>query len=100
MSGVILLIRFRRTRRSDSPPAPPRIHPKCCSDPEIHLGWPKRLKLKHDKLLIQFHFKFAFNFKLRRYVKEIAKTLRRLPVAELESPTVVGWCRFTLSNPR
>jgi len=43
MSGVILLIRFRPTRRSDSPPAPPpRIHPKCCSDPEIHLmGQPR-----------------------------------------------------------
>jgi len=40
MSGVILPIRFRPTRRSDSPPAPPRMHPKCCSDPEIHLGWP------------------------------------------------------------
>jgi len=40
MSGVILPIRFRPTRRSDSPPTPPRIHPKCCSDPEIHLGWP------------------------------------------------------------
>ena len=37
MSGVILPIRFRPTRRSDSPPAPPRIHLKCCSDPEIHL---------------------------------------------------------------
>jgi len=35
-----LPIRFSTTRRSDSPPAPPRIHPKCCSDPEIHLAWP------------------------------------------------------------
>jgi len=40
LSGVSLLIRFRPTRRSDSPSAPPRIHPKCCSDPEIHFGWP------------------------------------------------------------
>jgi hypothetical protein len=40
MSGAILLIRFRPTRRSDSPPSPPRIHPNCCLGPEIHLGWP------------------------------------------------------------
>jgi len=40
---VNLPIRFTRpTRRSDSPPAPPRIHPKCCSDPEIQFGWPYR----------------------------------------------------------
>ena len=30
MSGVILPIQSRPTHRSDSPPAPPRIHPKCC----------------------------------------------------------------------
>jgi len=36
----ILPILFRSTRRPDSPPAPPRIHPKCCSDIEINSGWP------------------------------------------------------------
>ena len=41
MSGVILPTRFRPICRSDSSPAPPRIHPKCCSDPEVHVGyWP------------------------------------------------------------
>jgi len=28
-------IQFRPTR------PPPRIHTECCSDPEVHLGWPK-----------------------------------------------------------
>jgi len=46
MSRVILLIRFTRTRRSDSPPNPPRIHPKSCSDPEMHLSWPKMFHIE------------------------------------------------------
>jgi len=34
---VVLLMRFTPTRRSDSPAARPRVHPKCWSDPKIHL---------------------------------------------------------------
>ena len=37
LEGVILPIRAIPTRRPDSPPAPPRIHPKCCWHLEIQV---------------------------------------------------------------
>ena len=40
ISGVILPIRFRPTRRSDSTPAPPRIQPKMLTGSRDYIGWP------------------------------------------------------------
>jgi len=45
-SGDVMSIRvyirgsFAHTIQTDSPPAPPRIHTKSCSNPKTHLGWP------------------------------------------------------------
>ena len=55
----------------------------------------KRLKLKCDIVLSIF----AFKFNLRRYTKEEGKT--RGGEGEAGAPpSVVRWCRLTLSNPR
>jgi len=46
-----------------------------------------RLKLKYDKLLSSF----AFKFNLRRYIADLATGERVREILD-----VVGWCRLTL----
>ena len=55
----------------------------------------KRLKLKYDESL----FDFAFEFNLRRYIKDLQDLFGRARPAGRGAAGAVGRCRLTLSNP-
>ena len=59
--------------------------------PTLKAPGTKCLKLKYDKLLSNF----AFKFKLRRYTMVYDYTLK----VKYAALTKVGQCRLTLSNP-
>jgi len=68
-----------------------RLTPGC---PCVDHTWFQRVKLKYDEPLSSF----AFNFDLRRYTLAESETDVKRKKDLLYA--LVGWCSFTLSNPR
>jgi hypothetical protein len=66
--------------------------------PRVESAWFQRLKLGYDEPLSRF----AFNFDLRRYIKDedIGHVSEANPHLIMENFTTVGQCRLTLCYPR